>query len=71
MTLKTETVRKRLLTTKEAAQYLGVSTWSIGQLVHGGKLPVVRGCEECNWKFDVHDLDRWIEENKEQKGVTR
>lgn len=71
MTLKTETVRKRLLTTKEAAQYLGVSTWTIRRLVQEGKLPVVSGCEECNWRFDVRDLDHWIEQNKELKGVTR
>lgn len=63
-----QTIKKRLLTTKEAATYLGTSDWSIRQLVHSGRLPVVSGCEECNWKFDVHDLDEFIENNKQLNG---
>ena len=61
-------IAKRLLTTKEAATYLGMSDWSIRQLARAGKLPVVSGCEECNWKFDVHDLDEFIENNKQWNG---
>jgi len=56
---------KRLVTTKEAAQYLGMSDWSIRQLVRSGKLPVVSGCEECNWRFDVHDLNEYVDNNKQ------
>lgn len=63
-----EVIKKRLLTTKEAATYLGMSDWSIRQLVKSGRLPVVSGCEECNWKFDVHDLDEFIENNKQWNG---
>lgn len=68
MTQAKAVIAKRLLTTKEAATYLGMSDWSIRQLVHAGKLPVVSGCEECNWKFDVHDLDEFIGNNKQWNG---
>ncbi len=62
---QTATLIKRLVTTKEAAKYLGMSDWSIRQLVRSGKLPVVSGCEECNWRFDVHDLNEYVENNKQ------
>ena len=62
---QTATLVKRLVTTKEAAKYLGMSGWSIRQLVRSGKLPIVSGCEECNWRFDVHDLDEYVENNKQ------
>src|SRR6266849_7002156 len=61
VTLKTPTVAKRLLTTKAAAEYLSYSAWTIRQLVHNGKLRPVSGCDDCSWRFDVNDLDEYIE----------
>jgi excisionase family DNA binding protein len=62
---QTATLVKRLVTTKEAAKYLAMSDWSIRQLVRLGKLPIVSGCEECNWRFDVRDLDEYVDSNKQ------
>ncbi len=50
--------KRRLLRTREAAEYLGMSAWSLRQLVQNGGLPVVRGCDECNLQFDVCDPGR-------------
>ena len=57
--------KRRLLRTRAAAEYLGKSVWSIRQLVQSGELPIVRGCDECNWHFDICDLDRYINEHRE------
>jgi len=57
--------KRRLLRTREAAEYLGLSEWSIRQRVQNGELPVVRGCEECNWQFDVCDLDAYIVQHRQ------
>jgi excisionase family DNA binding protein len=56
---------KRLLRTKEAAHYLGMSTWSLRQEVNNGELHFVSSGEHTSsWKFDVRDLDAWIERHK-------
>jgi excisionase family DNA binding protein len=52
--------QKRLLTIKEAADYLGrPSASSIYHLVARRELPCVR--HGRNRRFDVKELDRWIE----------
>jgi len=57
--------QKRLLKTKQAAEYLSCSTWKLRELVHGEKLPhVVLAEDEGVWHFDVLDLDRFIESRK-------
>jgi len=56
---------KRLLRTKDAARYLGMSPWSLRQEVNKGELPFVSSGEHTSsWKFDVRDLDAWIERHK-------
>lgn len=56
---------KRLLRTKEAARYLGMSPWSLRQEVNKGELHFVSSGENTSsWKFDVGDLDAWIERHK-------
>ncbi len=57
-----ELLKKRLLTIKEAADYLGRSVWSIRELVWAGSLPIVRVGKRIH--LDIHDLDRWIEQHK-------
>jgi len=55
---------KRLLTASEAGAYLGFRTaWPVRELMWKGALPVVR-IGKRRIAFDVHDLDRFIEENK-------
>jgi excisionase family DNA binding protein len=54
---------KRLLTVKEAAGYLGrPSESSIYHLVYRRELPCVR--HGRNLRFDVKELDKWIEGDK-------
>jgi excisionase family DNA binding protein len=54
----------RLLSTRDAAEYIGVSEWKLRQMVHAGEIDYVAG---KNWRFDVQSLDRWIEQNREKR----
>ena len=56
----------RLVRIKEAAVYLGMSTWKLRDLVQQGRLPVI--CGEgtyAPWLFDVRDLDDFVNKEKE------
>lgn len=57
-------LRPRLLSTEDAAEYLAVSPWQLRQLAHAGDLPFIRSGAR-SWRFDVHDLDAYIERQKE------
>jgi len=57
----------RGLKTSAAAEYLGISPWSIRQLVYRREIPVIRG---RHWLFDVRDLDAYLEHSK-TKGASR
>ncbi len=59
-----EQVKARLLSTEDAATYLAVSPWQIRQLVHAGTLPAIRTGAR-SWRFDVVDLDSYIDAQKE------
>jgi excisionase family DNA binding protein len=54
----------RVLTVKEAARYLGISSWKIRRLVSQGLPYIQDGGGNSAWRFDVPDLDEWIERNK-------
>jgi excisionase family DNA binding protein len=52
----------RLLTIPDAAFYLGVSHWTLRDLIWAGTLPYLKlGRRHM---LDKHDLDAWIERNK-------
>ena len=55
--------RPRLLTIEGAAKYLSMTEDAIRHKVNNGKLRAVRA--DRFLRFDVRDLDRWIEANKE------
>ncbi len=55
---------RRLLTLKEAAAVLGVSTASVRRLIWAGKLPAVRILRRI--QIDTRDLDQLIEQSKER-----
>lgn len=60
-----ETSAPRCLRTKDAAGYLGMSTWALRQEVNKGELPFVSSGEHTSsWRFDVRDLDDWIDRHK-------
>jgi Helix-turn-helix domain len=57
-------VTPRILKTKHAACYIGVSAWKLRNLVQTGELPYIPGAGTSPWLFDIHDLDNWIERRK-------
>jgi hypothetical protein len=55
----------RLLRTRDAARYLGMSAWGLRQEVQRGELPYISNGEHTSaWRFDVRDLDRWIDDHR-------
>jgi excisionase family DNA binding protein len=61
--MKSKPPEVRLLSTVEAAKYLGVSRWTMHQLAVCGEIPVIRRFK--SWRFDLQDLDAFIERAKE------
>ncbi len=55
---------QRLLTLREAARYLGLSTWTIRELIWRGEILRVRISRKI--LIDRDDLDRYIEARKEE-----
>ena len=55
---------KRLLRTREAAEYLSVSKWKLRSMVADGQLPVVQADDSSPFLFDIRDLDNWAERHK-------
>ena len=60
---------KRLLRTRDAAQYLSISSWKLRRLIQDGRLPVVQDCDGSPFLLDVRDLDGFIERNKRTASV--
>lgn len=55
----------RLLKTKQAAQYLAVSQWKLRNLVQQGLIPYIEdGGGTSPWRFDLRDLDAYIERSR-------
>jgi excisionase family DNA binding protein len=59
---------KRLLRTRDAAEYLSLSPWKVRRLIQDGRLPVVQDGEGAPFLLDVRDLDGYIERNKKLCG---
>jgi excisionase family DNA binding protein len=55
-------VSPRLLTVKQAAQYLSTSAWAMRTLGWSGTIPPVRIGRRV--LFDVRDLDRYVDAAK-------
>jgi excisionase family DNA binding protein len=58
------TVTPRLLRTRDAATYLGCSSWKIRRLVQDGALPYIPASDFGAWWFDITDLDSYVETQK-------
>ena len=55
----------RLLSTKDAATYLGISRWKVRDLAVTGELPVFQlHAGSRFWKFDKRDLNAFIDRRK-------
>ena len=56
---------KRLFDIKEAATYLGRSSWAVRRLIWSGALPEVRTGKRVH--LDIQDMDSFIERNKSKE----
>ena len=61
---KNSFIAPRLVKTKQAAEYLGVSAWKLRNLVQSGEMACILGDGTSPWLFDRQDLDNWIEDRK-------
>ena len=60
-------VQPRLLTTSQAAAYLGICQRTLWSLSKAGSIPrvqVTHGPRSCP-RYDRHDLDAWIDRQRE------
>ena len=57
-------IAPRLLPLKEAAKWLGLTTWAMRERVWRGEIPVVKFSGGKKQFIDVKDLERFIEQNK-------
>jgi len=53
---------KRLLTIKEASEYLGITVNGLYHMVYRREIPFVK--IKGRIRFDLNDIDEWIERNK-------
>lgn len=61
---RSSSLKKRLFTLKEAAEYLGRSEWGMRHLAWSGEIPVVRIEGGRKIFLDIEDLDDFINRNK-------
>jgi len=54
----------RLLTLKDAAQWLGLTVWAMRERIWAGHIPVVRFPGGRKMYVDIRDLEGLIEQNK-------
>ncbi|QMV19988.1 excisionase family DNA-binding protein [Granulicella sp. 5B5] len=55
---------RRLVRTRQAADYLCISEWKLRRLVQDGGLPFVQDGEGTPFLFDLRDLDAYIDRHK-------
>lgn len=56
--------RLRMLTTQQAAEYLGRNADEVKSMAASGRLPAVKAKNQ--WWFDVDELDAWATNNPRQ-----
>jgi hypothetical protein len=54
----------RLLPLKQAANYLGLTTWAMRERIWAGDLPVIQFPGGRKQYIDVQDIERFISKNK-------
>lgn len=60
----TNPISPRLLPLKEAAKWLGLTTWAMRERVWSGDIPVIRFPGGRKMFIDTKDLEGFIEKNK-------
>jgi excisionase family DNA binding protein len=53
------------LTLRQASAYLGISPWTVRELIWRGRLPAVRITRKVH--LDLRDLDSFIERSKDRE----
>ena len=57
-------MRQRLLSLKQAAQYLGRGEDSMREMIYGRVFQIIQLGGKSKMWLDLQDLDKWIEDNK-------
>jgi excisionase family DNA binding protein len=55
-------IAPRLLSTPDAAMYLGVEQSTVRRLVLSGEIPAITSLK--HWRIDLRDLEAWIDRSK-------
>ena len=55
-------IQKRLLTIKEASEYLGISEKGLYNMIYRREIPFVKLGGKL--RFDIIDIEKWINDNK-------
>lgn len=64
---KNSNLAPRLVRVKQAATYLAISPWKLRNLVQQGKISYIEdGGGTSPWRFDIRDLDEYIERNRQK-----
>jgi hypothetical protein len=58
------TYNPRLLPLKEAAKWLGLTTWAMRERIWAGDIPVIRFPGGRKMFIDVQDMEAFIQNNK-------
>jgi len=61
--MKTENIKSTTLTAKQAAEYIGISYWTLLDLARRGKIKHFRGGNRL--LFRCQSLDNWMTEEEE------
>jgi hypothetical protein len=57
-------LRPRLLPLKDAAAWLGLTTWALRERIWKGQIPVVQFPGGRKQYIDIQDIDAFIQKNK-------
>ena len=66
---ETASVPKRLLTTREVAERLDVSVWTVRLLAAHSALPVVRFTPTSRMRFRVEDVESFVESRRRHEAA--
>ena len=59
-----QSIQQRLIRTRQAAEYLGMSEWKLRRLIQDGLLPHLHDGEGSPFLLDIRDLDAYVEKHK-------
>jgi excisionase family DNA binding protein len=60
-------INPRMLTIPLIAKYLSATNWFVEELIRKKQLPARKFGK--SWVVDLHDINRWIEDEKEENSI--